>query len=336
MAEVELKYTEIEKRGINTSMIKSCKKLRQLAKLNRLRLDDSEHRTGLNKHLFEYIQYCGLDVLTFIRQYLSNIQPYMIERRKDQEKVKSFLCVIDNLYRISVYIKVDSQQYEELVISFHEDNKRGVARSNTLIKKNTQRYIPVFADSILSKIENENKYVIKVLAQRGLKVLPIELPAVKCQDIFIVEENQINLQFLSYCNDYIKDLYTSDLELDYDKIEVFSMLQQISFTSYGNDTFSSISLLIDSFCIQSDSISRQVADFALVTFVQNLRLTTEQQNELKYLLRQKYMVSDIKKIDIILQRVEENLSLSYNNELDELAEQANEVYIKIQNENETT
>lgn len=312
MNDIKQNYSDLKENGINTSMIKSCKKLRQLAKLNRLRLDDSEHRTGLNKHLFEYIQYCGLDVLTFIRQYLSNIQPYMIERRKDQEKVKSFLCVIDNLYRISVYIKVDSQQYEELVISFHEDNKRGVARSNTLIKKNTQRYIPVFADSILSKIENENKYVIKVLVQRGLKVLPIELPAVKCQDIFIVEERHIDSQLILYSEDYIKDLYTSDLELDYDKIEVFSMLQQISFTPYGNDTFSSISLLIDSFCIQPDSISRQVADFALVTFTQNLKLTIEQQNELKYLLRQKYMVSDIKKIDIILQRVEENLSLSYN------------------------
>lgn len=311
MDEVVLTYEDIEEQGLDTSMIKSCKKLRQLAKLDRLRLDDDEHRTGLNKHLFDYIQYCGLDVLDFIKQYLSNIQPYMIERRKDQEKVDSFLCVIDNLYRISVYIKVDAKQYEELVISFHEDNKRGVAKSNTLIKKNVPEYVPIFADSILSKIENKNNYIIKVIAQRGLKILPIELPAVKCQDVFIVEKKQINMQFLSYCNDYIKDLYTSDLELDYDKIEVFTMLQQISFTSYGNDTFSSISLLIDSLNIQPDYNSRQTADFALVTFVQNLNLTVEQQDELKDLLRQKYMVSDIKKISLIIQRIEENLSLSF-------------------------
>lgn len=316
MAEVELTYKEAEDMGIDTSMIKSCKKLRQLAKLDRLRLDNSEHRTGLNKHLFDYVEYCGLDVLAFIRQYLSNLQPYMIERRKDQEPVKSFLCVIDNLYRISVYIKVDAKQYEEIVVSFHEDHKRGVAKSNTLIKKNTHEYVPIFADSILSKIENENKYVIKVMAQRGLKVLPIELPALKCQDVFIIEKRQINMQFLSYCNDYIKDLYTSDLELDYDKIEVFTMLQQISFTSYGNDTFSSISILIDSLNIQSDYVSKQTADFALITFVQNLKLTAEQQEELKGLLSQKYLVSDIKKIDLILNRIEENLSLNYNNRLE--------------------
>ena len=55
------------------------------AKLNRIVLDNSTHRSGLNQHLFDYIEYCGLDTLTFIKSYLSNLQPYMIERRKDQE-----------------------------------------------------------------------------------------------------------------------------------------------------------------------------------------------------------------------------------------------------------
>ena len=115
------------------------------------------------------------------------------------------------------------------------------------------------------------------------------------------------------------ELYTSDLNLDYDKIEVFSVLRQLSFTSYGKDTFSSISILIDSLCAQPDYISKQAADFALVTFVQSLKLTTEQQIDLKKLLDTKYMVSDIKRIDIILQRIKDNLALSYN-----LAEQPRE------------
>ena len=51
-----------------------------------------------------------------------------------------------------------------------------------------------------------------------------------------------------------------------------------------------------------------------MTFVQNLKLTTEQQEELKTLLFDKYRVSDIKKIDLILQRVSENLALQYNSE----------------------
>jgi hypothetical protein len=327
----ELIYKDLESKGINTSTIKVCKKLRQLAKLDRLKLDETEHRSGMNKHIFDYIEYTGLDVLQFIKQYLSNLQPYMIERKQDQEKLKTFYCVLDNLYKISVYIKVDSKQFEEIVISFHEDNKRGVAKTNRLIKIDNEKYVPIFADEICSKISGENKYIVKAFFQRGMKILPIELPAVKYQDIFIVEKKAINQQFISYCNDYIRDLYTSDLNLDFDKIEVFSMLQQISFTSYGNDTFSSISLLIDSLDAQHDYNSKAVADCALVTFVQNLKLTEEQQNELKDLLDKKYLVSNIKKIDLILDRIKTNLSLIYNNELDTLAENANNIYNKVIN-----
>ena len=60
-------------------------KLRKLSKLDRITLDTGEPRSGLNKHLFDYIKYCGLDVLSFIKLYLSHLQPYMIQRRKDQE-----------------------------------------------------------------------------------------------------------------------------------------------------------------------------------------------------------------------------------------------------------
>lgn len=94
--------------GIDMSMVAACRKLRRLAKLERLKLDENEHRSGLNKHLFDYIEYCGRDVPDFIKQYLSNLQPYMIVRRKDQEPERSFLCVIDQTYQVSVYIKADT------------------------------------------------------------------------------------------------------------------------------------------------------------------------------------------------------------------------------------
>lgn len=302
----------LESKGIDTSMIKVCRKLRALARLDRITLDTSTYRSGLNQHLFEYIEYCGLDTLTFVKTYLSNLQPYMIQRRKDQESLKSYLCVIDNLYKVSVYIKADTKQFEEIIVSFHEDNKRGVAKSNKIQLYSRNQYVPIFADSVLSKVADENRYVVKVMAQRGLLELPLEVVGFKCQDIFIVNRTSIDALFLSYCNDYIKELYTSDLNLDFDKIEVFSVLQQLSFTSYGKDTFSSISILIDSLCAQPDYISRQAADFALVTFVQSLKLTSEQQEDLKRLLDTKYMVSDIKRIDIILQRIKDNLALTYN------------------------
>lgn len=271
----EITVAEAEKLGIDLSMAKICRTLRKLAKLDRLILDETEHRSGLNKHLFHYIEYCGETVLEYVKNYLSNLQPYMIERRKDQEKKKSYICVIDNMYRISVYIKVDKSFGEEMIVSFHENNIRGVAKTNALIKNKRNRLVPVFADSYGSIDMQNGNVSVKVLAQRGMKVLPLDIIGFKCKDMFIVREADINNQFLNYCNEYIRDLYTSNLNLDFDKIEVFSMLQQISFTLYGRDTFSSVSLLIDSMVSQSDAISRQAADFALITFVQSLQLTDE-------------------------------------------------------------
>lgn len=131
------------------------------------------------------------------------------------------------------------------------------------------------------------------------------------------------VSFLIIVTKDIRDLYTSNLKLDFDQVEVFSMLQQISFTSYGRDTFSSLSLLIDSIAIQQDSISKQTADFALVTFAQSLKLTENQKKELIELLNEKYMVSDIKSIDDILYRIKSamyatNEDANYFKELDTL------------------
>ena len=131
----------------------------------------------------------------------------------------------------------------------------------------------------------------------------------KWQDVFIVNRADIEQQLVAYCNDYIRDLYTSDLDLDFESIEFFSMLQQISFTPYGNDVFSSISLLIDSLCVQHDYCSKVAADSVLVTYAQSLKLTVEQQNEVIELLRQKYLVTSLERIDLILDRVVSNLSL---------------------------
>ena len=46
---------------------------------------------------------------------------------------------------------------EEMVISFHEDNVRGIAKTNDLIKNNTNALVPVFADSIGSYDEETGK-----------------------------------------------------------------------------------------------------------------------------------------------------------------------------------
>ena len=289
---------------VDFELVNVCLKIRKLAKLDRLEVQEDEHSSnnGLNTHLFNYLRYCEKDVKSFVKDYLSNLQPYMLQRRKDQEPDNQYICVLDNIYRVSIYIKIYKKQFEELVVSFHESNIRGVAKTNDLItKEKLQDKVFIFADSELSK--SRDKYGIKVFIQRGVLVLPIDLVGYKYKSGYIVNRSDIDNQFISYCNDYIKDLYTSDLDLDFDSISIFSMLQQISFTSYGRDTFSSISLLIDNVSIQKDRISKDVAISMLEIFVSSLKLSYEQRDELFDLINEKYSVTSIKNISILIDRI---------------------------------
>ncbi len=133
-------------RGIDLSTVKVCECLRKLAALDRLKIDESTYRSNLNKHLLNYIEYCGMSVKEYIKQYLTNLQPYMIERNKDGEYNKGIICVLDNLYKVSLYIKADSTFGDEAIISFHESSINGIAKENSVIGNKAERYVPVFAD----------------------------------------------------------------------------------------------------------------------------------------------------------------------------------------------
>lgn len=300
---------EAEQNGVSMEMVKRCKEIRRLAKLERIELDDSIHRSGLNKHLFSYIEYCGLDVKEYIREYLSNLQPYMIERYASQEPDSNFICVLDNMYRVSLYIKLDKTFGEELIVSFHENNKRGIAKENNMIQNKTEQLVPVFAEETIAQIEGSPKEEIKLFVQRGMLTLPIRVMGQKCENgVYIVNKQDIETPIIDQCNQYLRDMYTSDLDLEaLDKVELFSVLHQISFTSYGNTVFSNISLLIDNMAMQKGVISKKVADFALVTYIEHLSIDENQSKELMDLLDEKYKVKSQKGIELILDRIKDGL-----------------------------
>ena len=281
-----------------------ARRLRRLSRLNRLRLDDSEHASGLNLHLFGYLDFLGLDKLDFIKDYLSHIQPYMISEIKSQEKFDNAVCVLDEYYRISVYIKVDATKGEEIIVSFHENNKRGIAKRNLMIRHDDHVY--VFADSVGAHVKGTDNYSINLFIMRGVRTFPLNIAAVKYDDDgFIVRAASINNALVEISNRYLEDLYTSDL--DFSEIDLFSSLRQLSFTSFGNDVFSNISLLIDSLIIQKDTVGRQIADAALCIYCGSISMTESDMNELIDTLRQRFSVNSVKALPQILERVEMNL-----------------------------
>lgn len=281
-----------------------CKRLRRLSRLDRIKLDESEHASGLNKHLFKYFDFIGVDKLDYIKKYLEHIQPFMIKEVKTQEKFDNAICVLDEYYRISVYIKLDATKGEEVIVSFHENNKNGVAKRESLKRTNQEVY--VFPESISSHVVGTDKYTINLFITRGATSLPMTVSARKCDDEgFWVRMSDISRNMIETANSYLQDLYTA--ELDYSEIEPFYSLQQISFTSYGTDVFSGISLLIDSLLMQMSPLSKQVADSALCIFSSTIELPDITKKELLDTLRERYKVNSVRILPEILKRVELNL-----------------------------
>lgn len=309
MGENVITVLEAEQNGVSMAMVRVCKEIRKLAKLDRIQLDESVHRSGLNKHLYSYIAYCGMDVKNYIKEYLSNLQPFMLERFPSQEPDGNYICVLDHMYRVSLYIKLDKTFGNEVIVSFHENNKRGIARENNMIQNKPNLLVPVFAEEICAKVEGSAREEIKILVQRGMLLLPIRLMGDKCENgLHIVNEQDIETPIIDQCNQYLRDLYTSDLDLEaLDKVELFSVLHQISFTSYGNTVFSNMSLLIDNLAMQKSTIGKKAADFALITYVEHLSIDENQVKELTELLDEKYQVRSQRGIDLILERVKDGL-----------------------------
>ena len=139
-----------------------------------------------------------------IKGYLANIQPYMISRFPSQEKSDTILCVLDNAYRISLYIKLNKQKGNELIVSFRENNKRGIAKeNNTIINYSAvqREIVPVIGEPTGARIEGSPMEEIKVFVQRGMLLLPIRVMAEACEgNIYLVERGSIETPIIEECN----------------------------------------------------------------------------------------------------------------------------------------
>jgi len=320
MSERIISVEEAKYNGVDFSTVDYCRRIRRIAMAGNVKLDDSVHRDNIyNKHLFSYIEYCGWDPLDYIKTYLSNLQPFMLEHRGNQEKTDTMVCVLDNAYRVSLYIKADGHRGNEVIVSFHEniDPKRKVVRENNTKKDTTRlakQVVPVIAEPTGARLEGSPREQVKVFIQRGMLLFPAMIMAQKCSNgLYLVEREGLEQPIIDACNQYLRDLYASNVKLeDLDNVEIFSVLQQMSFTSYGNTIFSNITLLIDNLEMQNGPISKAAADFTLITYINNLYLTQEQASELIDVLSERYQLSPSRNFSMILNRVTDEIKATAN------------------------
>ena len=307
MEDRELNYTDLIQRDID--IVNTCRLIRRLAMLEKIKIDTSESMNDLNKHLFDYIACCRREngksdeenVREFVIECLSNLQPFMIEGFVQYELYDEYICVLDNVYRISVYLNVNTRKQKEIAVSFQEKNRKSTLQIINLFKNMGAEFVPVIADSILSK--KQDIYKVKVFIQRGLMILPIELCALKCEDIWLVRRSAIEKQLSEWYKVYINDLFTSDLELDVSGISFDSVIKPKSNVTDEKDVFLTISILVDSWKLQDNYISKRAADFAIITYVCTLEISSEKVKKIENLLKGKYGVTRVESIACLIQRI---------------------------------
>lgn len=231
---------EIEKVDNNQSLtqeelesINLCLKIRQVASSNHLKLDQDHHRVPFNLHIIQFISAMGLEPLEFIQEYLMNLQPFMITRDRWQEKSKNIRCIIDFTYYMPFYIKLDLTQFQEIIISFHEDYNR---RNFSIKDKVKSNYYILITDKKMERSAEEQVFTATI--PRGFLFLNYKNYS------YVLERNCVKipkkdiLQFFDHC---IENMLTEFIELH----KFQDIVKTVSFTSYGHHILNNISLMID-------------------------------------------------------------------------------------------
>lgn len=271
--------------------INICRKIRRYARQGKVRLDENKHRAnnGLNLHLFDLIDACGINHKKFITQYLSNIQPYCLEwfNKKDMPSEQMWLC--DMGYKIKLVIKIDdSDKNKPLIVSFHESNKLNKYRTNTSNNLKSMKCAVIVDYSEQTK---SNEYLVKYCVQRGFIVHSsiTSFTHYLCNDVALVDYNDIKNRFDKTLNDMlilISNTYYNDastlgalnvMEVDSDKL---------SFMSNGFATVNNIYFLIDMYSQYTDTNSRMA--LADVTLGIISELSNTRREEIKIALLNKF------------------------------------------------
>jgi hypothetical protein len=133
---------------------------------------------------------------------------------------------------------------------------------------------------------------------------------------FLVDTALIESQLLGVVNEFL-----DSIEYDKDKaIARFSNSRQVSFTSYGRDIISTLSLLIDASLATDDAKAKQNVDSVLTTYCMNLPLMPEQRLYLASIISTRYSAEYTAKTEIMVQRVIELLRNSPDPEIGEPAD----------------
>lgn len=257
---------------IGLPQVKTCRRIRKDALANRIQIDLNPHvqNEGRNTQLFDLIKSCGVDVKEFVRYYLSNLQPYALEKNTSYIVAPSAseVWVTDIGYGVELWIKMGHlhENCDTLIISFHESNLSGNYVYGKSERLKPDSLCAVFPDKIGEK--ELNAYPIEYTIQRGFIVHRFKSRTEYIRnDIAVVPYREIADQFASHMNATFEQLKTMYYDVDNDLTEVatVSTVSRLSFLSLGHADLNNIVFLVELFNRFERNVQnrRLIADIAI-------------------------------------------------------------------------
>ena len=148
---------------VDISSVKICKTIRNMARVNTIKISLENCSNQNVGDLIDYLELCGVDIESYISEYLRNLQPYMIEWNENEDYPDDIYFIINKQHKITICIKLEKatdDAMQSLVVSFCEDYRYP--------HENPQIFVPVFADSIRCVNQTNNSAFINIYVQRGL------------------------------------------------------------------------------------------------------------------------------------------------------------------------
>ena len=221
------------------------KRIRRVAQSPNLQVDESQHYGSDNLSLKKFLESCGANFEDFVREYLLNLQPFMIHLNKERSRSSAdFSCVIDPAYRIPLWVEFYYTQHKEQIISFHEMNWYSQQCQNIY---NAQTELLFVADMLMpGEVGLTTAFTGSV--QKGLCHLELGLVGTRISEHCVrVKRKQYEAVLLAECNRMLSEVLQDELG-----VFNFEHEKQLSFTSYGSRLQNEISMILDLYSSTKD------------------------------------------------------------------------------------
>jgi hypothetical protein len=255
---------EIEKvkdepfRGFNyygKGYINICKKIRRYAYEGKFVVEEDKE----NEDLFNLIKACGDDVNSFVRGYLSVIQPYSLGKYTDKENhtIRN-VWFTDIGYRTRLVIKInEAVKSTPMIISFQESKHKGMSIAGRADFSNKKCAVIIENDT-----DYETVTSVRYTVQRGFIQKKIKSGTMDCVgNVALVKYSDIKDEFDTTMNlffDQLQENFGSDIIKTTPVVVLRRDTGKLSFVSNGFDSPDIINFMLDLYSTYMDAKSRKI------------------------------------------------------------------------------